>query len=324
MRRTAKAKRWTGLDDSLMAASQRSTLATLPDLVAISYMIQAWLATGLLPRRSVPALAVLLARAERLVLPGKSRRGIDSIERRLGAFQEGREAAELWRTHLSSRHEHILGRVLELHRRRWCPTVEVAGLEHLQTARRRGRGAILWVMSFCGPLVFKIGLKRSGVPLTHLSAPWHGGFSSSWVALELLNRWAVRAEAPYLEDRIVVPLDRSRDYFHQIEGCLEGNGVLSIQAEHRGRRHNVEISVLGETVEIATGAPFLAARHDAVLLTLATCRTGPFEYRVTLQQAVELSSGLDAACDEFGRRLEQAVRHNPSDWERWSVADLQL
>src|SRR5262245_59066092 len=61
-----------------------------------------------------------------------------------------------------------------MHRRGVPVSTTLVGLEHLERVRARGRGVILWGMSFCETLVVKMGLHRAGVSLVHLSTAHHG------------------------------------------------------------------------------------------------------------------------------------------------------
>ena len=51
----------------------------------------------------------------------------------------------------------------------WTVTTEVEGMQHLRAAQERGRGAILWGISFCGTLFNKIALANAGVELNYQS-----------------------------------------------------------------------------------------------------------------------------------------------------------
>lgn len=297
--------------------------ATPPDLAALTYMVAAWAATGILPRRAIPALAETLASLTLGWQARQSRQTEAEIERRLGTLAEPDTAELIFRRHLVHRHEHVLGRVLDSHRQRWQPVIELVGLEHLEKARSHGRGTLLWGMSFCGPVIPKMALHRAGVELTHLSTPWHGGFSRSWVALNLLNRWAVAVESRYLADRVIIPSDDSRDYLDRLESCLGNRGCVSIRGENRGRK-SVTVRVLDETISIAAGAPSLARTTGAALLTVTSHRVAPLSYRVTLGPSIELPEekgrvAAEEACHQFASRLEEAIRAHPADWERWSV-----
>lgn len=297
--------------------------ATPPDLAALTYMVAAWAATGILPRRAIPPLAETLASLTLGWRARQSRQTEAEIERRLGNLAEPDTPGKIFCRHLVHRHEHILGRVLDAHRQRWQPAIELEGLEHLEEARSQGQGALLWGMSFCGPVIPKMALQRAGVELTHLSTPWHGGFSRSWVTLNLLNRWAVAVESKYLADRVIIPSDGSREYLERLQGCLRDGECVSIQGENRGRR-SVTVKVLNETMPIAAGAPSLARVTGAALLTVTSHRVAPLSYCVTLGPSIELPEEngrgvVEEACRQFASRLEQAIRAHPADWERWSV-----
>lgn len=297
--------------------------ATPLDLAGLVYMVAAWAVTGILPRQAIPSLAATLASLTLGWRPRQARQTEAQIERRLGTLAEPDTGRRILRLHLEHRHEHVLGRVLDSHRQRWQPAIELVGREHLEEARSKGRGAVLWGMSFCGPVIPKMALHRAGVELTHLSTPWHGGFSQSWIAFNLLNRWAVAVESRYLAARVVIPADGSKDYQEELKSRLRDRGCVSIQGENRGRR-SVTVRILGTDTPIAAGAPALARATGAALLTVTAHRVAPFSYRVMLGSPIDLPAAkgrvaVEEACHQFASRLEAAIRSHPADWERWSV-----
>ena len=246
------------------------------------------------------------------------------MRRRLGITLGADEARVLFAEHRRRKYEHLLGRARDTHRRGWQPKIELRGLEHLEAARAAGRGAILWTMSFCGPLLPKLALARAGVRVAHLSRPFHGGLSPSRAAVRLLNPWTRRAEDKHLDARIVIPLDGSLGYVRRLREVLLGNGVLSIAGEHRGDR-NVRLPFLGESTEFATGAWSLARTTGAALLTVSAHRTAPGAYELVIDAPVAIPSGRAGSAEqviaELVKRLEGAVRAHPADWERWSTID---
>jgi lauroyl/myristoyl acyltransferase len=200
--------------------------------------------------------------------------------------------------------------------------VELAGAEHLRRALEAGRGVILWRMHFCENPVFLQGLASHGVSAAHLSDERHGAPSCSRIGLRWTAPLYCRAEAPYVRERIVIPLDRSLGYMRELLDRLGQNAVVSIVGENRGRS-NLTVSILGSEVELATGAPALASKSGAALLTAHAVRLGAFHYRLLIHEPIELNRSADRkefvrqAVDEFARRLEARLIERPSDWMGW-------
>jgi lauroyl/myristoyl acyltransferase len=248
------------------------------------------------------------------------------MRRRLAGALGEREARALFVEHLRRKYEHLLGRIRDTHARGWHPEIEVLGAEHVREALAAGRGAVLWVTAFCGPLVPKIGFELAGLRVAQLSMPFHGGFSRSRAALRVLNPWTRRAEDKHLAERVVIPLDGTLGYMRRLSEILLANGCLSIAGEHRGRR-NVTVPFLDGKESFATGAWNLARSTGAALLTVRAERTAPGAYRIVIDPPVKIDASAarresaSTVIGELAARLEAAIRANPADWERWSTTD---
>jgi lipid A biosynthesis acyltransferase len=201
----------------------------------------------------------------------------------------------------------------------------VVGLPHLESARARGRGLILWGMSFCETLVVKIGLHRAGVALVHLSTANHGAaWPPSRLGLRLVAPVYTAAETPYLAERVVIPADQSLGYMRVLIDRLTANRCVSIAGDGVARRHNVPARLLGREAHFAPGAPGLAWKMGSALLPLHVVREGPLKYRIVIDEEIEMkrnldkSTFIDRAVTEFATRLEQRVLEHPADWAWYS------
>lgn len=201
----------------------------------------------------------------------------------------------------------------------------VTGLAHLESARARGRGTILWGMSFCETLVVKIGLHRAGVSLVHLSTAHHG---AAWpptpLGLKLVAPIFTAAETPYLAERVEIPADESLGYMRVLVNRLATNAVVSIAGDGVARRQNVPARLLGREARFAPGAPGLAWKMGSALLPLQVVRQGPLAYRVVIDEEIAIDRNvgkaafIDRAVSEFAKRLEQRVLEHPADWAWYS------
>ena len=82
----------------------------------------------------------------------------------------------------------------------WTPEIELIGLEHIESALIKGRGAIIWDSHFYfANLVTKIALDRAGYGIHHLSHPEHG-FSPSRFGIQFLNPIRGNSENHYLKE----------------------------------------------------------------------------------------------------------------------------
>src|SRR5262249_24557530 len=141
-----------------------------------------------------------------------------------------------------------------MHRRGVPVSTTVVGLEHLERARGRGRGAILWGMSFCETLVVKIGLHSAGVSLVHLSTAHHGAaWPPTRLGLRIVAPMYTAAELPYLTERIVIPANQSLGYMRALMDRLAENGCVSIEGDGVARFANVTARLFGRDARFASG-----------------------------------------------------------------------
>ena len=178
-------------------------------------------------------------------------------------------------------------------------------------------------MRFSSATALKQAFYRAGLPLVHLSRVAHGSSSSTKTGLGLVGPLYCRAENPHLAERIQIPLDGSLGYIHALKRHLHNNRCINIFGEHRGRQ-NVSATVLGVQRQFALGAPSLAWAEDAALLTVCPLRTGPFRYRVVVEEEMQVDRSIGRkefarkAVAEFACRLEARIRSAPADWQGWS------
>ncbi len=218
------------------------------------------------------------------------------------------------------------GRFRSVGPRGWRPEIEIKGLEHLHAARSKGHGVVLWRTRFSENSVFLQGLWQHEAAVVHLSNEGHGAPDGSRFGVRWSARLYRRAEDPHVSERIQIPIDGSLGYVRRLLETLGENRALSIIGENKGRR-NIGGVVLGRPEEFASGAPALAWRSGAELLTAYSIRLAPFRYRVVIQSPLGTDRGLDRkefekqSVAEFCRRLEEQVRSHPADWMGWQRGD---
>ena len=238
--------------------------------------------------------------------------GLSGARAAQAAEQHYRLLVELW-----------WGRFRSLKKFGWQPEIELEGRAHLDAARDRGQGVVLWCSRFGDNAVLLRGLWQHGVPVVHLSNEAHGSPDRSRFGVRCAGRLYRRAEDPYVAERVEIPRDGSLGYMRVLLDRLRHHAVLTIIGENRGRQ-NIPGTLLGQEVQFASGAPALAWRSGATLLTTHVIRGGPFHYRVLIEPAVAADrlvgrkAFVKEAVGEFLRRLEQMVTRHPSDWSAWT------
>jgi lauroyl/myristoyl acyltransferase len=271
-------------------------------------LMEAWFR---LYRKAAPSTLDRVAARMRSHLPAGQR---DETELRLLAEQ-----------HVRSRLEDMWGRVRGL-RRGFRPRIEAEGLEHVRGALARGRGAVVWCMRVGSAIVLKQGFREAGLPLTHLSRADHGTLTRTRVGIELVAPLYRRVEDRALEERVQIPLDGSLAYLETLAERLAANRCVSIFGEHPGRR-SVAVTVVGVKRLFALGAPSVAWRADAGLITAYVLREGPFRHRMVVEEPIAVDRTVDRkrfaerAVHEFASRLERCIVRHPADWQGWFYLD---
>ncbi len=211
--------------------------------------------------------------------------------------------------------------VLKCHRfDRWEPPVRTAGFEHVHAALEAGRGAVLWVShGFHGHLGSKIGFRRAGLDVVHLSTPAHG-FSATKFGVRYLNRMQTRIEDRYIRERVLLPLQGQNAALQTLAKRLKANQVVSITGQ-KGTGRTVDAKFLDGTLPLAPGAPSLARMTGAKLLPVFAFRAADGVVEVTVEPEIALDGSRDeavsAAVQDFARCSEPHVLRHPGQWLSW-------
>jgi len=206
----------------------------------------------------------------------------------------------------------------------WSPQLHLTGREHLDAARRAGRGAVLWVAHFgFASLAAKMALARAGYEVHHVSRPEHG-FSKSRFGIRVLNPLRVATELRYLKGRVII--DRNNPAASMVEArqILKQNAFVSITAGSWEGQLIATAPLGAGQCDLATGAPRLANLADAPLIPVFVVKDeSGGGFTVTVEPPIALSGGRDknalvaAATDEFMRRHVPYLTSHPYQWREW-------
>ena len=305
-----------------MTPSPKQPLIAKADLSQCALLTAGWTAAAVTPHSADARAIELLDRWWKRSKSETSRDLAGRIKKTLPhRFDQGqaRELVEQW---YARRAELTWGRMRALHRSDWRIQAELEGEEHIREALGRGRGAIVWFMSFCDSFVLMRALAEAGLPVVHLSLRTHGAASGSRLGIGPLARWRRVAEDRHLEDRIIIRNTSDPGYFKRMGAALAANRVLTVRGEVPQAGSNYKADFLGATAAFPGGAAALAFRRRAPLLTAYCARVRPFRYRVVVQEPVA-AEGADrrefagAAVREFAKRLEKQIDLHAPDWEGW-------
>ena len=305
-----------------MAASPKLPVLSIGDLRVVAARVVGWSVTAVLPhtadRRAVALMARLWKRTKTAPIRRLGGRILGTLPRRFNR-QKAYDFAEKW---YEAQAEVALGRLRTLHRSDWRVDIEVEGLDRLHEALQQGRGAVIWYMSFCSSFLLMRVLAEAGMPACHLSRASHGVARKSRLGVAFGARLFRAAEDRYLHQRIIFHDPSSPKYYRQLVDLLAANHPVTIRGDIASAESRLPASFLGSKFALAGGAPNIAFRANAPLLTAYVTRLGPFHYRVVIQEPVteERTSRQEfarRAVWEYGRRLDEQLRSHPLDWEAW-------
>jgi lauroyl/myristoyl acyltransferase len=205
--------------------------------------------------------------------------------------------------------------------RPWTPEVKIEGLEHLARSLERGKGAILWRMSFTSATVVNSGLSQSGYDLIHLSSTKHRHSNDSWWSRKVSAPFYTRSEARWLHRRVL--RGQGLGYLLELRDELLRNGVVTIVGDLTSARHTEKHKIGNSTHRIPTGAPSLAHSTGASLHTCVAIRTAPFFYCLTIGPDLEVSrieSKPEArrwATAQYAAEVDRQLRSNTASSMWW-------
>jgi lauroyl/myristoyl acyltransferase len=198
------------------------------------------------------------------------------------------------------------------------PTVNLTGVEHIETGLETGRGVILWVGHFVhNPLTSKVAMSRAGYRVHHLSHPRHG-FSSSQFGMRYLNKVRTAAENRYLAERVTLALDTAKPALSRLRGCLEKNRIISMGARATGSRP-LRVPFMKGAITLAPGAPVMALKTGATLLPAIPVREAS-----GLQMSVGaplVADSVQALAEAYMDYSAPYVTRFPSQWLGWLHLD---
>ena len=128
----------------------------------------------------------------------------------------------------------------------------------------------------------------------------------------------------HLAERVVLPRDGSLDYLRTLVRRLEQNRVVSVFGNIQGARAAKGIEILGTHRKLATGAPALARRTDAALLTMRARRLGPLEYEVVIDEAIDDISSFRGDIGAVQNRIQVTISNLSSARENLSAANSRI
>jgi KDO2-lipid IV(A) lauroyltransferase len=197
---------------------------------------------------------------------------------------------------------------------------EVEGLEHLDAALARGKGAIVLIGHFGANQMIMPALGHLGYPMHQLSAPppvWAEilrDTRTNWVWERVLERrWA-------LEKRLPVKHINVFRFLRPAFDCLRANEVLGLAFDGGGGQGWTQVSLLGRTANISTQPIQLWRKTGAALLPTVVLRprgavrhkvviTAPLKWRRRASRAEENRVNMQSYVDRFAEWVRRYPEH---------------
>jgi len=193
---------------------------------------------------------------------------------------------------------------------RW---VSFEGLEHLDRALSRGKGAVLATGHFGSWELMGAALAQKGYPMNFLV-----GHQSN----RLIDR-----ELNELRAALGIGLVRHGAHVRQVFRLLEGNKFVAMLCDHDAGRRGLTVSFFGMPASAAVGPAAFALMSGAPLMMGFIYRRAGGGHRVEitpplkLERDLEPSEALAAATQELALEIERRIRAAPDHWfwlhRRW-------
>jgi lauroyl/myristoyl acyltransferase len=201
----------------------------------------------------------------------------------------------------------------------WNPSIRLEGGQHIAKAINGGNGAILWVApSSFHRQVSKIAFMQAGYCVNHLSRYEHGFSSVSWFGQHCLNPIRTVQESRYLNQRVVIGRNGSRDALKRLEELLRQNKLVSITVGQARRTSHVDF--LSGKLVLATGPAFLSHKTKAPLLPVFTVRESHETFTTRIEPplhdnlSIDGDSYIEAAVTKYAAVFENYALQYPAQF----------
>jgi KDO2-lipid IV(A) lauroyltransferase len=185
--------------------------------------------------------------------------------------------------------------------------VEFRGLEHLEQALARGRGAFLLAPHLGNFDLAGRALSARGFPLS--------------AVLRLPRN-------PYLERRLsrqrerlgIEVIDHRRALTAIMRALRQGRLVAILLDQYSRRRQGVFVPLFGKRCSTSAGLALLALRAGAPIVPVYVVRDGPDHHLATLDAPIDAPASGDRQADvveltaRCNRAMEAAIRKHPEQW----------
>ena len=200
-----------------------------------------------------------------------------------------------------------------------APFVRMEGLEHLEAARKSGRGVLI-VQPHFGPVqITLLALALHGYDPVQIGYPTDRGLS--WIGRHVAFRLRMKYEG-----MLTAPIVSAEAHLGSVYKHLKRGGVVLSTGDMTGGGmflgRQYELEFMGRRVRFPLGSADLAIRTGALYVPTFIIVERSDSFRIVFEQPIEPETG-DAGRDMiemsrgFAHVAERYVRQQPHLWHHW-------
>ncbi len=191
---------------------------------------------------------------------------------------------------------------------------DLEGIEHLESALERGKGAIV-VLGHYGPIQLPLfALGQAGYEIVQIGLPTDQGLS--WIGKNV----AFRLRMKY-EQMIPARIIPANTFLRPVFKHLKSRGVVMMNIDPAGGGNWIGRMVwyhfFGQEIPFPMGYGLLAEKTGAPVLTLSIARIPGGRYRFTLHPALPSDLAAMEITSYVSRWYEDIVMKDPGLWHFW-------
>ncbi len=205
----------------------------------------------------------------------------------------------------------------------WRPRISLHGLEYIDAAVAKGRGAVLWSVPVTrGELAEKRAFHDAGHEVVYLRSAIHP-YSGTRFGRRFLNPLRTRIEDRYMKDHVSLVDGEEAQAVYELVEMLRQNLVVRVAGIHGGSRP-LQQPFYGGTLNLALGAPTLAVLAGAPLLPVYVVPGNGGEFDVWVKPPLNADGGqgafsAEALARDYADVLRAYVAEHPTRWRGWST-----
>lgn len=242
----------------------------------------------------------------------------DNLRQAFSGERSSREIAELARLTFINLGRTVVEtcRSLKIDRENFRQFIRVEGYEHIQQAKRQGKG-IIYITAHLGSwelLPLAVGLM--GEPMSAVTRPLDNPYLDRAIN-RLRTAWGTRV----LAKKQVMPV--------LVRALLRGESVAILIDQNTTWKEGVFVDFFGRPACTALAPALLALRTDASVLPAAIVRCGRDRHTIVVEKEIplirtgHLRADVVANTASFTRAIEALVRKEPAQWlwvhRRWKT-----